>query len=52
MDAFTELNITKLATRVSEMIRDGEPIRKTMIRKRRADGSVVRYMAYQLGDRE
>lgn len=47
MAAFTDLGITKLATRVSEMIRDGEKIVKTPVCKKRADGSIVRYMEYR-----
>lgn len=51
MQAFTDLGITKLATRVSEMIRDGEPIIKEPQTRKRADGSVVRYMSYRMEDR-
>jgi hypothetical protein len=51
MDAFRHLGITKLATRVSEMIRDGVPIVKTMEKyETTEDGSVksVNFMKYTL----
>lgn len=42
MEAFSELGITKLATRISEMTKDGSySVKKTPIRK---DGK--RYMSY------
>ena len=47
MEAFTELGITKLATRVSEMIRDGQQIRKTLMETKNRYGEPVRFMKYE-----
>lgn len=47
MDAFIDLNITKLATRISEMIRLGYPIEKTPESRVNAAGETVRYMRYR-----
>ena len=45
MEAFMFLNITKLATRVSELIRSGEKITKRMVvKKNKMTGKTVRYM--------
>lgn len=46
MDAFEKLNITKLSTRIGEMIKLGYKIRKCMESRINADGVVVRYMRY------
>ena len=47
-EAFTELRITKLATRVSELIRAGyTDIEKIPETKINADGETVRYMRYR-----
>lgn len=46
MEAFTELRITKLATRISEMIRDGYKVCKVMEQKINDNGDIVRYMRY------
>ena len=47
MEAFTDLGVTKLATRVSEMIRDGERISKTMENGTNRYGDAVHYMRYR-----
>lgn len=46
MEAFADLGITKLATRVSEIIRCGVPIHKEMETGRNRYGDPVRYMRY------
>lgn len=47
-EAFTELRITKLATRISELIRDGYTcIEKVPESRKNADGEIVRYMRYR-----
>jgi hypothetical protein len=46
MEAFSELNITKLATRMSEMISEGYKVDKVMEQRVNSDGDVVRYMRY------
>lgn len=47
-EAFTELRITKLATRISELIRDGyTDIEKIPEVKKTASGETVRYMRYR-----
>lgn len=47
MEAFSELGITKLATRVSEMIRAGERISKNMENGTNRYGERVSYMRYR-----
>lgn len=47
MDAWNLLFITKLATRIGEMIRDGYPIEKVPEVLRHEDGTTVRYMRYR-----
>lgn len=46
MDAFNDLYITKLATRISEMIREGYKVDKVMEQRVNSDGETVRYMRY------
>lgn len=47
-EAFLELEITKLSTRVSEMLRRGYKIEKTPEVKRNKQGKIVkRYMRYR-----
>ena len=51
MDAFSQLGITKLATRVSELIREGVPIVKTMERyEKEQDGrmTTINHMKYTI----
>ena len=47
MQAFSDLGITKLATRVSEMIRSGEKIRKIPQSGFNRYGETVRFMRYE-----
>lgn len=49
-EAFLYLGITKLATRVSELIRDGYPIAKRMVTERNRWGENVCYMRYSWRD--
>ena len=49
MDAFLDLGITKLATRVSELIRGGVMIEKTQKSGKNRFGEPVRYMEYRRG---
>lgn len=46
MEAFSELHITKLATRIGEMIQTGFKVDKVMEQRVNADGDIVRYMRY------
>ena len=45
-EAFADLGITKLATRISEMIRKGEKITKRMETNRNRFDEPVHYMRY------
>ena len=47
MDAFIDLGVTKLATRISEMIRMGYPIDKEPESRINAAGDHIRYMRYR-----
>lgn len=51
-DAFLHLGITKLSTRISEMIRAGEPIRKEKETAVNRYGRKVSYRRYYAGDDE
>ena len=46
MEAFMDLGITKLATRVSEMIKTGVKIKKTVEHSQNRFGQKVSYMRY------
>ena len=46
-EAFVELRITKLSTRMSELIRDGYPIEKIPECKKNEAGETIRYMRYK-----
>lgn len=46
MEAFSDLGITKLATRISEMIRMGYQFEKSMESSRNRYGQTVHYMRY------
>ena len=48
-EAFEDLGVTKLATRISEMIRDGVIIEKCPERRKNRYGEVTHYMRYKLG---
>lgn len=47
MEAFQEYGITKLATRVSELIRQGERISKEPAEAKNRYGQTVRFMRYR-----
>ena len=47
MEAFSEYGITKLATRVSELIRQGERISKEPAEAKNRYGQTVRFMRYR-----
>lgn len=47
MEAFVNLKITKLATRISELIDMGYAIDKTYESHKNAHGDTVRYMRYR-----
>ena len=47
MEAFMEYGITKLATRVSELIRQGERISKEPAEAKNRYGQTVRFMRYR-----
>lgn len=51
MQAFADLGITKLATRVSELIRAGEQIIKIPVKAVNRYGEPVRYMKYEMAVR-
>lgn len=50
-EAFRDLGITKLATRISEMIKAGEEIEKTMVSDTNRYGEPVHYMRYSLSEK-
>ena len=47
-EAFADLGVTKLATRISELIRAGVEIRKEMVEGENRFGEPVRYMRYSM----
>ena len=50
MDAFADLGITKLATRVSEMRAEGVDIIGEWESKKNRYGKTIRYMRYRIGE--
>lgn len=48
MDAFNDLGITKLATRVSEMKRDGIRIIGELEKEKNRNGKKVQFMRYRM----
>jgi len=50
MEAFADLGITKLATRVSEMRRDGREFKIETVKSINRFGKTVRYAKYSLKD--
>ena len=48
MEAFTELGITKLSTRISEMTRDGIPISRQMVKGKNRYNEDVKFMEYRI----
>lgn len=49
MEAFMELGVTKLATRISELRRGGEKIEKRYVTATNRFGEKVQYMEYRRG---
>ena len=47
MEAFTELGITKLATQISYMIRDGYTVEKIFEKSKNRYGEPCHYMRYR-----
>ena len=47
MEAFSDLGITKLSTRISEMIRLGYKFRKVPVEGKNRYGEPVRFMKYE-----
>ena len=47
MEAYEELGITKLATRISELRRDGEQIQKRYVSGTNRFGEKIQYMEYR-----
>ena len=52
MEAFSDLGITKLATRISEMRRDGIDFNQRMETSKNRYGEKVHYMRYWKGDKD
>lgn len=50
MEAFADLGITKLATRVSELIADGYIIKKERVKAKNRYGDAVNFTRYSLPD--
>lgn len=50
MEAFADLGITKLATRVSEMRKDGRKFKIETVKSTNRFGKTVRYAKYSLKD--
>jgi len=48
MEAIHEIGCTKLATRISELIRDGNEITKEVVYDKNRWGQTVHYMRYRL----
>ena len=48
MEAFRDLGVTKLATRISEMTRDGMSFDKEYVSTKNRYGETVHYMRYRL----
>ena len=51
MEAFSELGITKLSTRISEMTREGVEVDRQMVKGKNRYNESVSYMEYRLHDR-
>lgn len=50
MEAFADLGITKLATRISELIADGYIIKKERVKAKNRYGDSVNFTRYSLPD--
>jgi hypothetical protein len=52
MEAFSDLGITKLATRISEMRKDGMKFKIEMVKSKNRYEKTVHYARYSLGGNE
>ena len=52
LEAFRDLGITKLATRISEMRKDGQVFNQEYVKAKNRFGETVYYMRYYLPDGE
>lgn len=52
MEAFADLGITKLATRISEMRKDGMKFKIETVKRMNRYGKTVHYARYSLGGNE
>ena len=50
MDAFSQLGITKLATRIGEIRKAGKKVIKNLVCTENRYGKTIRYMRYSLGE--
>ena len=50
LDALSEYGIMRLASRISDLKRDGVPITKTIVKAKNRFGEPVRYASYALRD--
>ena len=48
MQAFTDLGVTKLASRISELIKQGVSIHKAPVSSKNRYGKTIHYMRYSL----
>lgn len=46
MEAFSDLGITRLASRIHELVRNGLPIKKEMVTSKNRYGEEVHFMRY------
>lgn len=46
LDAMKDLGIMRLASRISEMVKDGEPITRSIVSDKNRDGETVHYAKY------
>lgn len=46
MEAFSDLGITRLASRIHELVRNGMPIKKEMVSSKNRYGEEVHFMRY------
>lgn len=51
MEAFNDLGITKLATRISEMRKEGKEFKIDMVKKKNRYGKPVRFARYSFPDK-
>lgn len=51
MEAFNDLGITKLATRISEMRKEGKEFKIDMVKRKNRYGKPVRFARYSFPDK-